>query len=275
MTRILVLIFMLHFSFASAQKEMTFDVFHKPETRYHQTIDQTSEMNLRYMGSEEFLQKLKENGLQNPTVTNSTSKIETIAQTGKLSDKNNFPITIEFIKLTNSDGKKPIPDGTFLYGNVTAGHMPKLDSIVSKDLDESFKKTLLELFESSFSKLSFPIKKMKVGDSFSNESPLSIPISGVTVKMIITTTYTLTGISNSKGNLDVNIKYLMESNYSKFDITATGKGKGIMIYDIEKKFISKYEINNEMEMLFKTEQFNMEVKSNTGFTQNVTISSIK
>jgi hypothetical protein len=251
---------------------MTFNVRYKPETKYDETIQQTSEVNLKYIGSEEFLQKLKDKGLQNPTITNNDSKREIVVKTGKLVDKNSFPLTMEFVNTISSDGKKAIPDGTLISGIGTMDKMPVLNSIVSESLDEDYKKALLETLQGMLSQLSFPVKEMKVGDSFSQESPLSIPIAETTIKMAITTTYILTGVSANKGYLDVNIVYTMESDIFNYDVRATGSGKGSIIYDIKNSFISRYETINQIEMLFKTKNFDMEIKSTTGFTQTVRIS---
>lgn len=63
-------------------------------------------MSLKYTGSEEILQKLKEKGIQNPTITNNHLKFEMVLKTGKVTDKNYFPLTMEVINTTSSDGKK-------------------------------------------------------------------------------------------------------------------------------------------------------------------------
>jgi hypothetical protein len=162
---ILLLLTLTQISCNSQTKdELTFKVQYKPETKYSQTIEQTSHSDMKYSGSEEFLQKLKVKGVQNPTITDKTSKIESVFKTGKLIDGTNFPLTMEFVKTTSSDGKKDIPDGTLLYGHGSIGNMPTLDSIVSNGLDEEFKKTLLQAMQSTFSQLSFPKKRVKVGE---------------------------------------------------------------------------------------------------------------
>jgi hypothetical protein len=272
MKKILLILFTLQFSLTFAQKELTFKVHYNPETNYNQTILQTSEMNLKYIGSEEILQKLKQQGIQNPTIMSSNSKNEMVLKTGKLSNKNSFPITMELINTTSNDEKKPMPDGTIIYGTGTIDDLPKLDSIVSKNIDENYKKALLQTLQSTFSQMSFPIKKLKIGDSFSQESPLSIPIAGVTIKMLITTTYKLLSITNNKGNLDVDITFSMDSNISKYNVKASGHGKGLMVYDMETQFISKYETETQMEMLLKTEKIDLEINSKSGYIQTVVVS---
>lgn len=272
MKKILYFLFSLQCTFTFAQKELTLKVHYHPEMSYYQTLHQSSEMSMKYSGSEEILQKLKEKGIQNPTITNNHLKFEMVLKTGKVTDKNNFPLTMEVINTTSSDGKKPFPDNTIIYGTGTTDNLPKLDSIVSKNIDEEYKKALLHTLQSTFSQLSFPEKKLKIGDSFSQESPLSIPIAGVNIKMNITTTYKLLSINNNKGNLDVDINFSMDSAISNYDVIAKGHGKGIMVYDMNTQFLSKYETENVMEMTVKTEKINLELTSKIGYIQTVTAS---
>ena len=115
---------------SQAQDELTFKVQYKPETKYTQTMELTSQTHLEYLGSQEFLQKLKDKGIKNPNIINTQSKTESIFKTGKLTNDTNFPLTMEFIKTTSLDGKKAIPDGTLIFGHGSIGNMPSLDSIV-------------------------------------------------------------------------------------------------------------------------------------------------
>jgi hypothetical protein len=271
---ILLLLTLTQISCNSQTKdELTFKVQYKPETKYSQTIEQTSHSDMKYSGSEEFLQKLKVKGVQNPTITDKTSKIESVFKTGKLIDGTNFPLTMEFVKTTSSDGKKDIPDGTLLYGHGSIGNMPTLDSIVSNGLDEEFKKTLLQAMQSTFSQLSFPKKRVKVGESFSRESPLSIPIAGVTIEMTITTIYKLLSITNGIADFDVSQVYTMKSTITKYTIKATGSGKGKLLYDVSNNYYLKYQIDTEMGMNIKLDNFDLDLNSKSGFIQTTVITT--
>lgn len=269
---ILLLLTLTHF-FCYSQKnnELIFKVQYKPETKYSQTIEQTSHSEMKYSGSEEFLQKLKDNGVQNPTITDKTSKIESIFKTEKLTPSKTFPLTMEFVKTTSSDGKKEIPDGTLIYGHGSIGNMPTLDSIVSSELDDEFKKTLLQAMQSTFSQLSFPEKKVKIGESFSRESPLSIPIAGVTIEMAITTTYKLLSITNGIADFDVSQIYTMKSTITKYTIKATGNGNGKLLYDVSNKYYLKYQINTVMGMNIELDNFAIDLNSKSGFIQTTII----
>ena len=74
--------------------------------------------------------------------------------------------TIKIVKIVSSDGKKDIPEGTLIYGQGSLQNLPTLDSIVSKDLSEELKKTILTAMQSVFTQLSYPEAKVKIGKSF-------------------------------------------------------------------------------------------------------------
>lgn len=90
--------------------------------------------------------------------------------------------------------------------------------------------------------------------------------------MNITTTYKLLSINNNEGNLDVDINFSMDSAISNYDVIAKGHGKGIMVYDMNTQFLSKYETENFMEMTVKTEKINLELTSKISYIQTVTAS---
>lgn len=250
-----------------SQNEVTLKVRYSPETTYSQTIVQTSEMNMTYSGSEEFLQRLKDKGIQNPTVTHTNFTTEMDFKTGKLNAQKKFPLRIKVLKTNN----KALPEGTTIYGQGTIENMPELDSIVSEGLDEEFKKGLLNTLQSTFSQISFPTKKLKIGESFTQESPLSIPISGNTIEMVLVANYKLTGISNNIGSFDVIQTYTMKSTISNNEITATGSGKGKLMYDIKNSFLSKYKTDGQLEMNMNIQGIDVKIISKNGYDQSVVI----
>jgi hypothetical protein len=178
MKRTLVLFFLLlQLSFnVYSQKEIDFKVKYNPETKYSQTIEQTMHTSLSYSGSKDVLKILEEKKVQNPTISNDESVMESVVKTGQLTDGTYLPITIEFINTTKSSGKKPIPDGTIIYGKCFLNNLPELDSIVSPGLDNEFKKVLLKSLQGLFSQIALPDKKLKIGEKFSMKSPITMPM---------------------------------------------------------------------------------------------------
>jgi hypothetical protein len=271
---LLLLFIAFQFSLAQTKNELQFKIQFNPETKYDQTLDQTSHFEMKYSGDPEIIQILKEKGMQNPTITDNHSVIKSVLKTGKLTNKTYFPLTIEFLKTTNSDNKIQIPDGTIIYGKETPGTMPTLDSIVSKGLDQELKKNILQIMQSTFAQINIPERKVKVGDVFSLDSPLSIPLASMQLEMNITTTYKLLSISNNVADFDVVQVYTMKTNTTKFPMNATGTGKGKLLYDVINNFNLQNKIDMEMSANILIEKMELNLISKTGFIQTAKISKL-
>jgi hypothetical protein len=271
---LLLLVISIQLSLAQTKNELVFKIQYNPETKYDQTLDQTSHLEMKYAGEADFIQTLKEKGVQNPTIVDNHSIIESVMKTGKLTNKTYFPLTIEFLKTTNSDNKTQIPDGTIIYGKGTLGNMPTLDSIVSKGLSEEFKKGLLQTMQATFSQINIPERKVKVGDVFDIDTPLSIPLANIQMDMTITTTYKLLSIKNNVADFDVSQVYTMKANTTKFPMDATGTGKGKLLYDVINNFNLSYQIDMEMSANVKIEKIELDIKSKMEMIQSAKISKI-
>ncbi|KFF06192.1 hypothetical protein [Flavobacterium reichenbachii] len=259
------------FSYGQSNKILDFKPGYSPETTYYQTITNSSDYEIAYSGSENFLEILKKNGTENPTKIKNSFNVETVSKTGKMGKDGNFPITIEYLKSTDANGKNIIPSGTFLYGNVSLLNMPKLDSIVSKGMEESFKKTIFETVQSTFKQLELPERKLRVGESFSQESPLTIPIAGINFEMVITTTYNLKSITAKNALFDIVQVYTMKIIDNRFDISGSGNGTGKLDYDILNHFTSENTIDMELNLKLKHTDFNLDLKSKSNYSQSVKI----
>lgn len=273
----LVLLTAALFSFdrQHAADELIFKTQMLPEKIYEQTVEQTSMNEIKYVASKDMLQKLKDKGIDNPTINSTHSLTEAVVKTGKLNSDNGFPVTMEFIKTTSSDGKKAIPDGTIVYGHATTTSLPKFDSISSNGLDEKMKSTILVALESTFSQMSFPERKVKVGETFSISTPLVIPIAGINIEMDITTKYKLLSIKNGTADFDITQVYTMKMNYSKYEIKGKGSGKGKLLYDVEEGYNKKYQVDIDMSMGMKMDDITIALKMKSGLIQTIALSSNK
>lgn len=271
-----ILIFFPALNYAQSDKVLDFKIGYAPKMSYHQIVEQSSETELHYLASPEILENLKNKGVQNPTLGKTLTIMESVFTTGTTAKDGFFPVTIKFLKSTNSENKTVIPDGTLIYGKASAATMPQLDSIVSKDLDAAFKNTLLQTMQNMFSQIALPEKKLKIGESFVQETPLSIPIAGASVDMNISTTYKLINMTNQTANFDIVQKYTMNLliTEGQYNVTADGGGTGKLIYDIPNHFATSFKLDIGLNFDLKQDLFSLKVKSNSGFNQTVKISKL-
>lgn len=261
-------------NYSQSNKILDFKAGYSPQTNYYQTTFNSSDYEVLYSGSEKFLETLKQNEVPNPTKIKNVFNLETLSKTGT-SDKNGtFPITIEYLKSHDANGKTIIPDGTLLFGKATFSTMPQMDSIVSKDMEESFKNVIFQTVQSTFSQLVMPQKKLKIGESFTQENPLTLPIAGINIEMQITTTYNLKSMNSKNAFFDITQTYTMKMSDTRFETSGSGIGKGNLIYDIPNHFINENNLEMDFNLNLKHTDFTLDLKSKSDFKQTTKISKI-
>ncbi len=243
--------FVLTFVCGFAQTEIELNMSYAPETEYRMTTQQEMETKATYIAPKEFLDQLKQSGVENPTFTESQSTSKSICVTGKMAGKS-MPISIEYLDVAGE--KSAVPSGTVVYGTVKIGEMPEFDSIYSTGMDEQMKELVLKSATSAMSQLEVPHKKLKIGESFKHSSPISIPLGNSRMDLEIVTTYKLISIDNGIAKLDITQVYEMKTKIEDMGMKATGTGTGHMTYDLAKNFFISSVLNNEMTMKMKIDK---------------------
>jgi len=274
-TLLLFLISFPIFSYGQSSKILDFKAGYSPETTYNQITSNASDYEVLYAGSEKFLENLKQNGVVNPTKIKNSFNLETLSKTGKSDKSGNFPITIEYLKSIDVNGKTIIPNGTLLYGKTSLSTMPQMDSIVSKGMEESFKNIIFQTVKSTFSQLVMPQKKLKIGEFFVQQSPLTLPIAGINIEMVITTTYNLKSMNSKNAFFDITQTYTMKMSDSRFETNGAGLGKGDLIYDIPNHFITENTLVMDFNLDLKSTDFTLQLKSKSDFKQTSEVSKNK
>jgi hypothetical protein len=222
-----------------------FKVLLKPQKTYDRVHIQTIEKEIRYTGDSNFMQRLKDKGITNPTKTVKTNTIEILIKTGNQSLVNKFPVIMEILSVSDTNNLKYLPKGSKIYGSSTGGNLPVLDSICSNGTNNEIKNQLVKGMQNLFSQVSFPEKIVQIGDTFSKVLPLSLSLAGKTLSMDIKTTYELTGIHMGIASFEIFQTYTMKSTNddTSHTTTGTGFGDGHLLYDIANNYYTKYQIN--------------------------------
>lgn len=252
-------------SFSQKKNEVTIKARHMPKTTYNQKVVLTTDLKMVYTGSAEFLENIKKQGMENPMIVSTVKETEIRTVTGAVSKENTFPLTMEFVDSKSSDGKKYIPDGTIIYGKGFTDKLPVLDSIASDGLEESLKQLILQTSQSLLSQIKVPEKTLKIGDSFSIDNPITIPIASITMNMTMTTTYKLLSVKKGIAEFDMSLVYKVNAEIKDYPINATGTGKGKMFYNIDKSFYDKYELVSEMAMQMKQDDFGLDLTTRNSY----------
>lgn len=248
-------------------QEILFKVAYKPNLVYTQSMESTSKNEITYLGPSELLKRLEEKKLENPKVSLSKNYMKSINSTGSFKN-GQFPLTIIF----EGDEKSMIPRGTTLYGHVVNDETPKLDSINAPKLDSIYKINFLSTMQKVISQVSLPEKKVSLGQSFTREMPITVPVGKFTIYLTNTITYTLKKIKGKKAYFDIVQDYTVNSNKTLISLKANGSGTGQIVYDIENTYYLFYELNSKINMEITSEEMNFKMisESTTKQTTNIT-----
>lgn len=255
----------------SAQERLKLKVLYQPSKSYKQINDQTTTTEVTYVGEKEMLDMLKSQGVKNPTKSETNTRSESELKTGAGSVKSGFPITIKFLSVTGDNQASTMLTGAVIHGKAVEENKFELDSITDKDLDAMTKTTLLTAMQATYNQISLPEKDLKVGDSFTHDQPLILPMGPATLDMVIRTTYTLKKIENGIAKFDLVQQYTMNSEVDGTEMNATGSGTGTMSYDIKNMFYSELNTVGGLTMEMNVQGMKINLVTNTDSKQSYVI----
>lgn len=139
-------------------------------------------------------------------------------------------------------------------------------------MDVYLKNLLLQTVQNTSKQFIFPPKKLKVGDKFIQEAPLSIPLGTIKFDFLIKTHYKLLSITEGKANFDIIQEFVLTTVIEDKDFKATGKGKGAMVYDIANSYPVVFNTLTDMDMSFKVEGLTVDMTSKITTDQKTAVS---
>jgi hypothetical protein len=223
-------------TYGFGQTTYSFDAKIKPEKKYSQKMVVNSSMQIGYTTDSI---PLKNKKLGNESVT-SVSKVLTT----KKKDKNNyFEAIVEFGEISSTSNLKkalnPISN-TIVKGNYIGKNLFKVQSVINEKIDDKTKELVKYSLENVKPEIEFPIKPLKIGDSFEHDMPMKIPVDqNNTVNLIIKKTYTLKEVNNNIAVFDLSELIFLDTNFKAENVLAYGNGTGIVEFNIAENQIVK------------------------------------
>ncbi|HWB63055.1 MAG TPA: hypothetical protein VG603_06055, partial [Chitinophagales bacterium] len=177
-----------------------------------------------------------------------------------------FPLTVEYTKMNINNKPTTIPQGTIVYG-WNRNNQLSFDSVGGDSASATLKKTLLAECQQLQSQVVFDNRKMKVGDEYKRETPLSVPVPGYNpFNMKITTIFKLVNVDGNLASFDITQKYTATTNQTSYKADVQGKGAGKMLYNTGYGCSLNYSLNSVMKMKFTlTNKTTIESTSKTGY----------
>lgn len=253
-------------------KSYIFKSSYLPNTTYRITMTNDAKTEMDLLDKNE---GMNHPGMELPTQIDMVVTSTTLVETGTENTHGNIPLELTFEKFNvvqKLNGQEQTnPDkfnlgGLKIFATANQNNKIKIDKIEGREIDDIVKITLPSMIENLTQNIKFPENPVKIGDQFTLEIPMQMPVANMpqfNTKTIMTCK--LTKVEKDLAYFDISQKFEMLQE-SGFEITGSGEGK--FTYDLTKNFYVEYHSKSKMNLQAKMEIVNL--KS----TMNMNISSI-
>lgn len=256
------LLFLLFSVTCVAQETITLKTVWKPKSEYitKSTVTHSSEMT--FSGDSAVTAQIKNSGVVFPIVVKGSNEMQATTTTGKRNRDKTVPGRIVYDRMTNTmdmNGKVHTQENTEIVGSALEGYFDtnglfNVDTVISTTMNDQTREVLLAMLKNLQAQVKFPDYPLAVGDSFHQEVPLQIPITGMApMQMVVRSDYTLTELTSATALFDVvqTVELAMELDENSSGSTAHGSGKGVVSFDRKMGMLNRYETDMIMSMVMR------------------------
>jgi len=153
----------------------------------------------------------------------------------------------------------------FYFSQLENGEM-KLNKIDSDTLSKKDKQLMFQIISNVPNLSPMENKSFKIGDSFTDKTPINMPLGMINLSLIQKTTYSLKNIKNNLAFFDVKATFEadlnMKEKMEELNMNFNGFGEGEVIYNISQQLETKnnFLMNFEADLMMK-DLFTMKMKS--------------
>lgn len=262
-------------------QSINFKLCYQPDHNYQLTGDMKMGVTTDLSSVPQIADQLKQKGITEPVNAVMNMQMNFNINTGDAAADKTFPYQMSFAMPSmsaNVNGKDmPIPvpknSGMKMYGHVAQGGQLSIDSLNGQKVSDSIAQKTLGMMNSMLKTVNFPNHPLKVGDSFTQQIPLNLPMfTGLSNN--VATTYTLVSVQGNKANFDIKQDMNMHMDIKgKVNITMTGTGTGKMTYDISNSFPITYTTDANMDIAVKADNMNVTGKMQLSGTMTYVITA--
>lgn len=263
-----------------AQESLIFKTEFKPDKNYTTVLKTTSYAEVQFIADKETIDEIKSQGIELPMITESEMNLSTELSTGALAENGEFPAIIQYgamISTNTISGKTTSEENPYsgmkVLGRYYDGNKFKIDTIIGNKVTQQMRSTLKATLENLQEVIKFPDEPMQVGDTFKSETPMTIPIEGMSpLSVKINIEYLLTDIQENKAYFNIKQSVGLDMSQEQINFTANGTGTGTSEYNIKENYLTNYNTELPMEMTIKlNEKISIECKMITTYEQDVVI----
>ncbi len=249
-----------------AQKEIQFQVKYKPNKTYITNMVNNMQMEMDFDLDSAKKKEMEGTGMKLPMHMNMLQEMTLSTKTGAAGADKRIPMTMTYdkvgITMTMNGNETRQPDklaGMKILGYATEEGKVSIDAIEGNS-DATMKEALQKMISQVLKSVEFPNKAMKIGDTFTQDVPMEMPVNGNSLNMLINVRYTLKEIKGSQAFFDYTQSISMNFKIEKGNSRATGSGEGKMVYDIPANYIT--DTTGDMIMNMNMQVGEMEMKMN-------------
>jgi len=269
-----LLILIVFISSVIAQDSVKLKLNFRPDKIYSFTSDMVNEIN---PGNKD-----ASSGDQNAFPLNNTiikQHLEEEVKCGSLKEDNTFGIVMTITKfdmksilngIETSNASPFSLQGLQIEGICKPDNTIENVVIKGNNFPEQMKSIFTTMLSEMMNKIKFPDKAIKVGDSFTQETPLALPIPNAgKMNMKIVNNYLLEKIENGEPVFKVKSKVELSNTENKSISSAIGEGEGVLIYNLTYQFYRVYDSEINMTMDIPAADSKMIMKSKSKMTCKV------
>jgi hypothetical protein len=236
----------------NAQDAVVFKMKYQPGHKYSSVLTMGMDLNVNMTGNEQMAEKLKAQGITMPLALKAKINLDGDITTGKIGADGAFPLTVNFsvqdlvVDLAGNE-MEPLKGkniGIKIYGHDLPDGKIKADSSVVNNKKDTAQKAISGMLNSLQNQIKFPDRPLKVGDTFTQEAPMNLPmtskINAGDSKTIVKSTYKLTSIADGKAYFDVTQTLDIEVDVKMTKVVLTGDGSGKLVYLVKDNFPASF-----------------------------------
>lgn len=236
------------------------DYSDRPNQTVRVTVNSSSELELDLKGDEELIEKNRLRGLTFPFKFSSYKTQKTLTKTGSPRQDGSFPFerVFEDMAVYSEDrmgNRVQLPDrvnnmvGLAVKGVTNSQGKTRIDSVEGGNLGAQEREAIKSMLVSMLLNNEAPSHPLRVGDGYSIESPFDMPIPGQPpIKVITNAHYVLKKIEGGRAIFDMTMSFTLSSDPKGVQLTANGKGSGVMVYNIRARLKEREVSEMTMEM---------------------------
>ena len=257
-----------------------------PEQHYATQTKTTVNMSLSIKGNDAEVEKLKSAGIYMPMVLKSEDNMIAEVNTGYATgDQAAFPVVIRYSNVLSDQtlNNKVLPArqnqlcSHYIFGKSDTEGNLKVDSIAGMELNDDIKTAVVKMLNKLQKRIAFPDKPMNIGDTFSQEVPVSVPIPGVDAQFKVKVTYKLVAIDNGMAQFAIDQSGKINFHSKQKDMYLTGigdgTGSGTFKYDMSKSYITDMQSDLSFNYIMNIRNITMAGIASTSTSQQTVVAS--